>query len=1170
MRALIIVATALVCLLGPISLSAVAAAPASDDPTEGQLRAVDATGQLRPPCPLEHTDVDVDVAGLVARVTVTQRFVNPFDETIEAVYLFPLSADAAVDRMTMKIGDRTIAGRIARREEARATYETARAEGRTASLLEQERPNVFTQSVANIPPGARVDVTISYVETLDYEDGRVEFVFPMVVGQRYLPAAAGKVEESMSRLTTSSVKPDTRAGHDVSIEVQIDAGVPVSAVSSKLHAVDTTPKSDHSAVVHLAARDEIPNRDFVLSWDVAGKKLEDAVLAHRDARGGFVTLILQPPDRVAESDLTPKEIVFVVDTSGSMSGLPMEKSKETVRYAIERLNLDDTFNVITFSGSTRVLFQKPVPASAANREAAMKLLSGTQGSGGTEMMSAIRAALDPSDAQHHVRIVCFLTDGYVGNDLEILAEIQKHSNARIFAIGIGNSVNRFLLDQMAAEGRGEIAYATLTDDGEQMAKTFFERVRNPLLTDVTIDWNGLPVTDVIPERIPDVFSAKPVVVAARYGAPASGTIRIRGYAGGREIVRDVAVILPESTAGTDAIATLWARQKVAAVSREDYAGIMEGTPRNAIDERIAALGLEFGLMTPFTSFVAVDDTPVTAGGDPKRVNVATEAPDGTSPGMGEIVDITAGTASAEYASGSGSGEGIGYGTGSGGGVGSGMAAGKSGGAGGDGSVVKSTSYSLHTVVSERESKDLPIVSRNPLTLVTLDGVDNNASSGGGCAVRLDSLEVTAGDAGVSTSDGVVASGGLAETVEVRSGDEAVVSSTESSTVESVEESGEASSSAVETTAPRQRTPLMATGASPAAPWQRTSTRPAVEIVFAIDTTGSMGGLLDGAKRRIWSIVNEIQRTGCRPDVRIGLVAFRDRGDDYETMVLPLTTDLDLVWVTLNGLTPSGGGDTPENVRRALADAVNEMGWTPATSGLSQVIFLVGDAPPQAYADEPDVLDTAAAALRRGIVVHAIQCGEDAVTQSAWTQIASRGAGTYFPIPADSTVAVSLRTPYDAVLADLGRRIGATYTPYGTSAAQEAANERQAGFERSASGRDARAVAADRAVNKAVNSGAYAGDFLQAIENGELKLEDVATSELPKDLRGLSPKALRTEVDRRIAERQNLRAAILDLARLRDTYRERVAANPGDPSAKFDTAVGDAVRKQMRKKGKPCE
>ena len=1145
MRAFIIVATLFVCLLGPNSFSAFAATPASDDPTEGQLRAVDASGQLRPPCPLEHTDVDVDVAGFVARVTVTQRFVNPFDETIEAVYLFPLSADAAVDRMTMKIGDRTIAGRIARRDEARATYETARAEGRAASLLEQERPNVFTQSVANIPPGARIDVTISYVETLDYEDGRVEFVFPMVVGKRYVPAAAGKADESMSRLSTTTVKSDTRAGHDVSIDVRIDAGVPVSAVASRLHAIETTPKSGHSAVVHLAARDEIPNRDFVLSWDVAGRKLEDAVLAHRDARGGFVTLILQPPDRVAEADLTPKEVVFVVDTSGSMSGLPMEKSKEVVRYAIDRLNPDDTFNVITFSGSTRILFPEPVPANVVNRAVAMQLLSGTQGGGGTEMMSAIRAALDPSDAEHHVRIVCFLTDGYVGNDLEILSEIRKHANARIFAIGVGNSVNRFLLDQMAAEGRGEVAYAMLTDDGEQVAKTFFERVRNPLLTDVTIDWNGLPVTDVLPERIPDVFSAKPVVVAARYSAPASGTIRIRGYAGGREVVREVPVSLPESTAGADSIATLWARQKVTAVSREDYAGILSGSPRDAIDERIAALGLEFGLMTPFTSFVAVDETPVTAGGDPKRVNVAAEAPDGTTEVNGELQMIV-GASSAEYGRAAGSGEGVGFGSGTGRG---------SGGWGGG------------SAIGGVRPATLPVITRNPLSLVTLDGADNKDSTLATTVGRSESsVVVFVPDVGVVHGVEIPSSADHAETVEVTHGEGAASSSVDTATVSGMPTATVYS----EVAQPRARARLLATGAPPAAPWQRTSTRPAVEIVFAIDTTGSMGGLLDGAKRRIWSIVNEIQRTGCRPDVRIGLVAYRDRGDDYETLILPLTADLDLVWVTLNGLYASGGGDTPENVRRALADAVNEMGWTPAAAGLSQVVFLVGDAPPHAYADEPDVLDTVNSAIARGIVVHAIQCGDDVTTRTAWTQIAARGAGSYFPIPAESTVAVSLRTPYDAVLADLGRRIGATYTPYGTSAAQEAATARQAEFERSASGRDVRAVAADRAVNKAVNSGAYAGDFLQAIENGELKLEHVAPSDLPRDLQGLSPKALRTEVDRRIAERQNLRAAILDLARLRDTYRERIAANPGNPSAKFDTAVGDAVRRQLGKNGKPCE
>lgn len=747
-------------------------------------------------------------------------------------------------------------------------------------------------------------------------------------------------------------------------------------------------------------------------------------------------------------------------------------------------------------------------------------------------------------------------------------------------------MNRYLLDQMAAEGRGEVAYATLIDDGDAIAKTFFERVRNPILTDVTIDWNGLPVTDVLPQRIPDVFSAKPVVVAARYSTAASGTIRIRGYAGGREVIRDVAVTLPDATTGKDAIATLWARQKVAAVSREDYASLMNETTRPDINERIAALGLEFGLMTPFTSFVAVDESPVTAGGDPKRVDVATESADGVA---NVVVDGASGSESVFVIDGVevsksedgalgvgvgyGEGRGDGVGSGSGTGYGSGSGSGKGtssgirpGGASAGGTVeefaVIPKTLTLSSVVTvapgvRDADKEAPFIIEDSNTAKP-DGI---VASGRGEAIMM----TTAGEP-AAPCESPAASDESAGTVEVTS----AAATIEELPITTRNVLAGSAILATEIGRVQRVPPMLATGASPAAPWQRSSTRPAVEIVFAIDTTGSMGGLLDGAKRRVWSIVNEIQRTGCRPNVRIGLVAFRDRGDDYETMVLPLTTDLDLVWVTLNGLTPSGGGDTPENVRRALDDAVNSMGWTPASTGLSQVIFLVGDAPPQEYRDEPDVLATAAAALERGIVVHAIQCGNDHATRTAWTQIAARGAGSYFPIPEDATVAVSLRTPYDAVLAELGRKIGDTYTPYGSPAAQEAANARQAGFERSAAAREARAVAADRAVNKAVNTGAYAGDFLQAIENGELKLENVAPSDLPQDLRGLSSSALRAEVDRRIAERQSLRAAILDLARLRDTYRERSAANPGDPNAKFDTAVGEAVRKQLGSHGKPCE
>ena len=246
------------------------------------------------------------------------------------------------------------------------------------------------------------------------------------------------------------------------------------------------------------------------------------MLVHRAERGGFFTLILQPPERPAAADVSPKELVFVLDTSGSMSGFPIEKAKESMRLALDGLNPQDTFNLITFSGDTAILFPEPVRATAANLKLAQDFLAGRHGSGGTEMMKAIRAALDPSDAQDHVRIVCFMTDGYVGNDLEIIGEVQKHPNVRVFAFGIGCAVNRFLLDNMARAGRGEVEYVGLNDDGSAAAERFYERVRSPLLTDITVDWGNLPVTDVYPKRIPDLFSAKPVVIEGATRAPRKG------------------------------------------------------------------------------------------------------------------------------------------------------------------------------------------------------------------------------------------------------------------------------------------------------------------------------------------------------------------------------------------------------------------------------------------------------------------------------------------------------------------------------------------------------------------------------------------------------------------------------------------------------------------------
>ena len=642
---------------------------ANDKITQGQLRIFDSDGKPGGLCPLKHTDVKAEVSGFLARVTLTQEFHNPMGEKIEAVYLFPLPPRSAVDQLTMDVGGRVIRAEIKRREEAKRLFAQARTEGRVAALLNQERPNLFTHAVTNILPGASVKVTISYVETLPYEDGVYEFTFPMVVGPRYIPGktkpgdepddgkqAAAETDQvpDAARITPSHMSTGMRPGHDVSLEVAIDTGVPLEQITSELHEIEVDRDGNHQAVVRLKEKDTIPDRDFTLRFGVGGMQIADAVLAHRGERGGYFTLMLQPPDRVGAQDVTPKELVFVLDTSGSMSGLPIETAKRVMRLALDGLYEHDTFNLITFAGDTQILFDKPVPATEENLRKANQLLEGKRGDGGTEMMKAIRAALADTDAQDHIRIVCFLTDGEVGNDMEIINEVQRHPKARVFSFGIGNSVNRFLLDKMAEQGRGEAEYVLLNrgdrkDDeaAADAAKRFYERVRAPLLTDISVDWNGLPVEDVYPKRLPDLFSAKPLFITGRYTGAARGVMRLRGKAAGADFLREINVDFPESEERHDALASLWARTRIDDLMAQDYGGLQAGNMRKDVKEEITRLGLDYRLMTQFTSFIAVDDVVTAPGEAPQRIEVPVAAPNGTmipANGIYETVTVTSSAA----------------------------------------------------------------------------------------------------------------------------------------------------------------------------------------------------------------------------------------------------------------------------------------------------------------------------------------------------------------------------------------------------------------------------------------------------------------------------------------------------------------------------------------------
>jgi Ca-activated chloride channel family protein len=452
------------------------------------------------------------------------------------------------------------------------------------------------------------------------------------------------------------------------MEVNLAAGVPVGDVESTSHKIFADRTGADSYHIKLADEAVLPNKDFILKYKVAGPGINDAVLAHSDKAGGYFTLILQPPNRPPEKTLVPRQLIFVLDTSGSMWGFPIEMAKKTIQRALDNLRKDETFNLITFSGDTKILFPEPVPATPENVAQAKRVLAGAYGSGGTEMMKAIRTALGddagadkPMEADP-IRVVCFMTDGYVGNDAEIIAEIKKHSDARVFSFGIGTAVNRFLLTKMAEEGHGDVEFVTAPGEAQAAADRFYERVHSPVLTNISIDWNGLPVTDVYPKDVRDLFSAKPIIITGRYTGNPTGKITIKGYQGTGDFSRAIPVDFSAAGAKNAALEKIWARNKVEDLMSRDWSGIQSGNSKYKAE--IIKVGLEHSLATQFTSFVAVEERTVVKDGKPVRIEVPVELPEGVSP-----LAVPGGSLQADQRvySGSGGGVGSGFGRGVGGG-----------------------------------------------------------------------------------------------------------------------------------------------------------------------------------------------------------------------------------------------------------------------------------------------------------------------------------------------------------------------------------------------------------------------------------------------------------------------------------------------------------------------
>lgn len=603
----------------------------------GCLTAYTPNGEKLGNCPLKHTSVKAKISGYAAKVTVTQLFVNGFKTPIEAIYTFPLDADAAVETMEIKIGGRVVRGTIRSREEANRLYEHAREQGKTAALLEQERANIFTQSLVNIAPESQVTVTLTYISFLKFESGNMTFTFPTTIGPRFIPspsdntipatcAQAGVYTSDSMRISPPM---QTRAGHDLSISVSIEHGGPIDMIVSALHPIHISKDGPKRALVTLLNQHTLPNKDFVLSWHVGTSTLKTSVLTHRNKDDGFVTLMLMPPDRGARTNIAPKDLIFVIDCSGSQAGAPLKSAKDTLCYIIDHLSQNDAFQVLAFSDRVSNLFEKPERLTGHNKQRAFDFINNLEADGGTFMASAVEAACATGAENGRIRIVTFMTDGFVGNDEDILGLVRKlRKNSRWFSFGTGNSVNRFLIDGIAREGGGEAEYVLPNRTSEQIAREFWNKISSPVLTNVSINFKGLPVKEVYPSVVSDVWSHRPLYFIARYEHSAKGKVTLTGFHGGTPYREELSISLPESNKKNESLGSVWARKKVDALSSEDYlAGASANQDRHK--EEITQVGIKHHILTKYTAFVAVDENATaepTKKLDSQRVPV--ESPDG--------------------------------------------------------------------------------------------------------------------------------------------------------------------------------------------------------------------------------------------------------------------------------------------------------------------------------------------------------------------------------------------------------------------------------------------------------------------------------------------------------------------------------------------------------------
>ncbi|MGH9457826.1 MAG: marine proteobacterial sortase target protein [Thermoanaerobaculia bacterium] len=571
----------------------------------GTLLAKTARPGVFAPLPALETRADVTVRGIVARTVLRQSFENGFDECIEAIYALPVPEDAAVDTMRVVVGVRTIEGEIREREEARQVYEQAKSEGRKASLLEQERPNLFTVAVASVAPGERVEVQIEYQQKVRWDSGRFSLRIPSTLAPRYVPeTSAGGAQVKLPPLHFRGDRANA-----LSIEIDLDAGIPLQEIRSATHPIQTTATGATRWSIRVGGGPIPADRDFELAWTPRlGREPESAYFTESVGGDTYALVMLFPPDEPVAEVALPREVIFIIDTSGSMMGPSLDQAKRALGLALGRLRPRDSFNVIEFNSVTRPLWESSRGADAAAVAEARAFVEALQSEGGTEMAPALAMALrSPRIPSTPLRQIVFITDGQVANERELFELIESDlGDARLFTVGIGSAPNAYFMRHAARRGRGTWAIVSSLDEVEERMNALFTKIESPVLSNVTIA--AAPGAEVWPARVPDLFHGEPLVATMRLPAGATAHALVSGDRAGASWSRRLA---PDLGGEQNGIAKLWAREKIEAVA-DSRSG---GADLDAVRRQIVEIALAHHLVSEYTSLVAVDATP--AGVDPR-------------------------------------------------------------------------------------------------------------------------------------------------------------------------------------------------------------------------------------------------------------------------------------------------------------------------------------------------------------------------------------------------------------------------------------------------------------------------------------------------------------------------------------------------------------------------